>query len=264
MFFITSTNLLRFSIFSCVSRGLVITCWSIFMTTALQSLSQIRTSNSSLWWYQLITFFQDEIFLVSGIMSEFLLYPWYFGYYVKRLLILLKSSILVAVNLFLECRFWPAFMYYSSSFSFQSVGLLHSLALLGLLLIPPGASCSSRRCFSGTPVVLGNQELLNLVSSLFWVEGPEIQGFADTDPACGLACHCPGYGVGAGALHRLLLSWSFSQRKQVFLFLYVCVYALGRSVLQAFLVTNLEYMGDKKENPVELTTVSSSSSEVPS
>ena len=78
-----------------------------------------------------------------------------------------------------------------------------------------------------------------------------IQGSTATATADGLNCCCPGHGIGSGTPPGLALCWAslsgpLVRENRVF-FSCKCVYALGRSVLQASLVPSLEYMGDKKK-----------------
>lgn len=54
----------------------------------------IPTSDSCQYWRQFIIFSHSTLaFLVLGIMGDFQFYPGQFSYYIKRFLILFKSSI---------------------------------------------------------------------------------------------------------------------------------------------------------------------------
>ena len=85
--FITCISLLRFFIFSFVSRDFVSDCWSIFMTAALKSLSD----DSTIWfiwcWCQFIIFFCSSCDFHGSWNDRwfFSLHPRHFVYYVRRL-----------------------------------------------------------------------------------------------------------------------------------------------------------------------------------
>lgn len=101
-FLITCVSFRNFKyFFPFVWREFVINYWNIiYMMAALKSLSD----NSSIWFISALAsvdylFLHIVIVLVLDLNSDFLLYHRHFGYYIRELLILFKSSIL-AVTLF--------------------------------------------------------------------------------------------------------------------------------------------------------------------
>lgn len=79
--FITSVSLLIFPVFSFVSREFGINYWWIFMTAALKSLSYVPTTDSCLFWHQLIFQVCFSWFLVQWMFYR--LHPGYFGCWVR-------------------------------------------------------------------------------------------------------------------------------------------------------------------------------------
>lgn len=124
--------------------------------------SQILTSDSSQCWHQLIIFSQDKIFLVFGIiMSDILLYHWHFRYYIKRLLIPLKSSIL-AGHQTIKVQSVGSGLLNRLQFQivFRALVCFLPLTLLELLFIPVGAAYRGRRHSPGPPVVPGGPPIV--------------------------------------------------------------------------------------------------------
>lgn len=120
-----------------------------------------------------------------------------------------------------------------------------------LLFICTAVTFRGMRYFSGPTVSLWGSGAVDPsnFSAIQW--RAHDTGSTATAPADGLSCCRPGYGVGSGLPPGLFLCCASPSgplvRENRLFFSCKCVYALGRSVLQASLVPSLEYVGDKKK-----------------
>lgn len=83
--------------FSFVLNKSIIACWSNFMMAILKSFSNNSNISVILMWAYINCLFtiQLEVFLSLGMMNDFQLKPWHFGYSAKILVNLFKPSVLV-------------------------------------------------------------------------------------------------------------------------------------------------------------------------